>query len=415
MQIVKIQNPFNLADSEVFYCPKRMSVAEIVAEYNVSPQNLPFICFFNGEPLLRQYWNINPRMTDHLAFLCLPQGGGGGGSNPLKVVLSVAVMVAAYYTGGIAAGAYGAFAGAAAATAVSVGGSMLINAVIPSPSSSLSSSYSSSSLETSPTYSLNAQGNQAKLGGVIPVLYGRHIIYPDFAAKPYTEYKDNEQYLCQLHVLTQGYCEVEQIRIDDTPISSFAEVEYEIVEPNREVTLFNPNVVMAPEIAGQELLKDEYVGGFVVNPEDTQINKISIDVVMSAGLYYANDNGGLSEKSIQWQIEARTIDDEGNAVDDWFVLGTETYSAAQNKPIRLTYNYSVDMGRYEVRATRLDDKDTSARAAHSIYWESLKGHMETPATFGEMTLLVIKMRATNNLSSNSSRKINAIILSLIHI
>lgn len=409
MQIVKIQNPFNLAQSEVFYCLKQMNVSEIATEYNVSPQNLPFICFLNGEPLLRQYWSICPKMTDHIAFLCLPQGGGGGGSNPLKVVLSVAVMVAAYYTGGIAAGAYGAFAGAAAATAVSVGGSMLVNAVIPSPSSSLSSSYSSSSLETSPTYSLNAQGNQAKLGGVIPVLYGRHIIYPDFAAKPYTEYKDNEQYLCQLHVLTQGYCEVEQIRIDDTPISSFAEVEYEIVEPNREVTLFNPNVVMAPEIAGQELLKDEYVGGFVVNPEDTQINKISIDVVMSAGLYYANDSGGLSEKSIQWQIEARTIDDEGNALDDWFVLGTETYSAAQNKRIRLTYNYSVDMGRYEVRATRLDDKDTSARAAHSIYWESLKGHMETPATFGEMTLLVIKMRATNNLSSNSSRKINAII------
>ena len=114
-------------------------------------------------------------------------------------------MVAAYYTGGIAAGAYGACAGAAAATAVSVGSSMLVNAVIPSPSSSLSSSYSSSSLETSPTYSLNAQGNQAKLGGVIPVLYGRHIIYPDFAAKPYTEYKVYELYLCQLHVLTQGY------------------------------------------------------------------------------------------------------------------------------------------------------------------------------------------------------------------
>lgn len=74
-------------------------------------------------------------------------------------------------------------------------------------------------------------------------MYGRHIIYPDFAAKPYTEYNENEQYLHQLHVLTQGYCEVEQIRIDDTPISSFAEVEYEIVQPNQPVTLFNPNVV----------------------------------------------------------------------------------------------------------------------------------------------------------------------------
>lgn len=53
---------------------------------------------------------------------------------------------------------------------------------------------------------------------------------------------------------------------------------------------------------------------------------------------------------------------------------------------------------------------TPAPGRHIPYnWESLKGHMEAPATFGEMTLLAIKMRATNNLSSNSSRKINAII------
>ena len=409
MQIVKIQNPFNLAESEVFYCLIQMTVTEIVAKYNVSPQNMPFICFLNGEPLLRKFWDNKLKQTDHLAFLYLPQGGGGGGSNPLKVVLSVAVMVAAYYTGGWAAGAYGTFAGAATATAVSVGGSMLVNAVIPTPSSSLSSSYSSSSLETSPTYSLNAQGNQAKLGGVIPVLYGRHIIYPDFAAKPYTEYKDNEQYLHQLHVITQGFCEIEQIRIDDTPISSFAEVQYEVVEPNKTVTLFNPNVVVATEIAGQELLKDTYVGGFIVNPEDTKINKIGIDVVMNSGLYYANDSGGLSTKTIQWQIEARRVGDEGNPLGDWVILGTESYSAAKNTPIRLSYFYSVEMGRYEIRAIRLDTKDTSARAAHAIYWENLKGYMEAPSTFGEMTLLAIKMRATNNLSSNSSRKVNAIV------
>lgn len=409
MQIVKIQNPFNLASSEVFCCPERLTVAEIAQKHNVSPLNLPFICFLNGEPLLRAKWNYYPKHDDHLAFLCLPQGVGGGGSNPMRVVLTVAVMVAAYYTGGLAAGAYGAFAGAAAATAVSIGGSMLVNAVIPSPSSSLTSSYSASSAQTSSTYSLNAQGNQAKLGGVIPVLYGRHIIYLDFAAKPYTEYKNNEQYLHQLHVLTQGFCEVEQIRINDTPISSFAEVEYQVVNPNEKVTLFNPNVVVALEVSGTELVKDVYSGGFVVNPEDTKINKIGVDIVMSAGLYYANDSGGLSSKTVQWQIEAREVDDFGEPLGDWVVLGAESYTAAQNSPIRLSYFYTVAAGRYEVRAVRLDAKDTSARAAHSVYWESLKGYMDEPETFGGMTLLAIKMRATNNLSSNSSRKINAII------
>jgi len=282
-------------------------------------------------------------------------------------------------------------------------------AVSLSPSSSLTSSYSASSAQTSSTYSLNAQGNQAKLGGVIPVLYGRHIIYPDFAAKPYTEYKNNEQYLHQLHVLTQGFCEVEQIRIDDTPISSFAEVEYQVVNPNEKVTLFNPNVVVALEVSGTELVKDVYSGGFIVNPEDTKINKIGVDIVMSAGLYYANDSGGLSSKTVQWQIEAREVDDFGEPLGDWGVLGAESYTAAQNSPIRLSYFYTVTAGRYEVRAVRLDAKDTSARAAHTVYWESLKGYMDEPETFGNMTLLAIKMRATNNLSSNSSRKINAII------
>ena len=53
MQIVKIQNPFNLAESEVFYCLKQMTVTEIVAKYNVSPQNMPFICFLNHNKSLQ--------------------------------------------------------------------------------------------------------------------------------------------------------------------------------------------------------------------------------------------------------------------------------------------------------------------------------------------------------------------------
>ena len=69
MQIVKIQNPFNLAQSEVFCCLKQMNVAEIIAEYNISPQNLPFICFLNGEPLLRRYWNKMSMMAKVIGVL----------------------------------------------------------------------------------------------------------------------------------------------------------------------------------------------------------------------------------------------------------------------------------------------------------------------------------------------------------
>lgn len=134
-----------------------------------------------------------------------------------------------------------------------------------------------------------------------------------------------------------------------------------------------------------------------------------VDPVKEAQASQIRMESGLSSKTIQWKAEARLVDDEGNALGDWIVLGSESHTAAQNTPIRLTFFYMVSLGRYEVRMVRLDAKDTSARAAHAIYWESLKGYMEAPSDFGEMTLLAIKMRATNNLSSNSSRKINAIV------
>ena len=70
-----------------------------------------------------------------------------------------------------------------------------------------------------------------------------------------------EQYLYQLHVIGQGEYAVEQIRIEDTPISSFEEVQTETVPPGSRVTLFEPDVVTAAEVAGQELVAPNLVIG----------------------------------------------------------------------------------------------------------------------------------------------------------
>ncbi len=128
---------------------------------------------------------------------------------------------------------------------------------IPSPRPSVPSMSVSSVGSTpapSPTYSLSAQGNEARLGQPIPVLYGRHLIYPDLATQSYQEFVGNEQYLFQLHVIGQGEYDLEQVRIEDTPISSFEEVQTEVVSPGGSVTLFETDVVTAPEVAGQELI-----------------------------------------------------------------------------------------------------------------------------------------------------------------
>ena len=410
MQIVKVSNPFSLAKSEVFNClATETTINRLVEIYQINNGNTPFICLVNGNPVLRAEWNsLKIRSNDHIAFIHLLQGGGGGGSNPLRVVGMVALVVATVASYGAASAAWGTVWGATVAAGVSIGGGMLINALVPPPKPTLNgTSYTVSS--QSPTYSLQAQGNQARLGNPIPVIYGRHLVYPDFASQPYYEYIDNEQYVYQLHCIGQGEYDIEKIMIEDTPISSFKEITYEILPPNTKNTMFAEDVVTSTEISGQELLKDEIIGPFILNPSETTVSKIGIDVAFQRGLYYANDNGSMSNKSVTWKVEARKIDDEDNALGEWFVLGQETFSSNSHNAIYKTYNYDVENARYEVRATRLDEKDTSSRAGHEIRWTSAKGFINAEHEYGNVTMIALKMQATNNLSQRSSRLLNCVV------
>ena len=400
-------NPFNPLKGKKSCCLKgKHSIASIIKKRHISLA-MPTICVVNGTAILRKNWNLELNDKDIVCFVTLPLGGGGGGSNPISVVLSIVLIAATVITGGAVGAAYGAIWGGMAAAGVAVGGGMLINALVPTPKATLNGIASLST--QSPTYSLQAQGNQARLGNPIPVIYGRHLIYPDFASQPYYAYINDEQYVYQVHCIGQGYYDIEKIRIEDTPISSFEEITYQVINPGETNTLFRDDVVTSPEVAGQELLKDKTIGPFVLNPTESAIDKIEIDIACQRGLYYANDSGSLNTKSVQWQVDARGIDDEDNALGDWFTLGIETLSANTVNGLYRTYTYSVAQGRYEVRATRLDDKDVSSRAGHELRWASAKGYIVSTPNYGNVTLLAIKMKATNNLSQRSSRMVNCIV------
>lgn len=383
------------------------TVWQIIKEQKVDI-SMPVLCLVNGMAVLRKDWNNTLLPNSVVSIVSLPLGGGGGGSNPLKTVLTVALIVATVYTGGAVGAAYGAVWGGVAAAGVSMAGGILINTLVPTPKPALNG-MTSSAYTQSPTYSLQAQGNEARLGNPIPVIYGRHLIYPDFAAQPYYRYINNEQYVYQLHCIGQGEYDIEQIRIEDTPISSFEEIDCRIVRPGEKNTLFDEDVITSAEVAGQELLKGTICGPFVLNPAETMITKIEVDMAFQRGCYYANDSGGLSSKTIQWKVEARSIDDEDAPLGEWYVLGEESITESTHNAIYKTYAYNVPAGRYEIRATRVDNKDTSSRSGHEIRWVTAKGFVLSNKDYGNVTLLAVVMRATDNLSQRSSRMVNCIV------
>ncbi len=412
--VIIMRNPFAPTARDVLAAQPDQTIGQWLCENPLIQFDKPTICIKDGQPILRECWSTT-RIDGAVVFVTLPQGGGGGGGgkNPLRTVLMIAVMVVAtVYAGpvGSSLGFSGSMATAVGSAAIMTAGSVLVSALVPLPSPSLPAIGSGAGLaQPSPTYSLQGQGNFARLSQPIPVIYGRHIVYPDLAATPYGEYVSNDQFLHQLHCIGLGEYDIEKICIEDSPISAFDEVEYEVVAPGQAVTLFDPDVVTASEVAGQELVYGEFVGGFAITPSETQITHIGVDVILPRGLYYANDSGGLDAKTASWQFDARRIDDEGVVLGEWFSLGSQSLTLADSAAQRLSFKYPVTAGRYEVRATRLESKDSSSRVGHEVRWAEARGYVVGSEFPDDVTLLAIKMRATDNLSQRSSRQFNCVV------
>ncbi|MBF0339660.1 MAG: phage tail protein [Magnetococcales bacterium] len=412
---VKVNSHPLLNRSEKRTIRRRVKVAAMVPR-----TSHPVIAIYNGKPLMRVGWNRRLADGDILEFYMLPLGGGGkGGSNPIGLVLGLATMFILPGIGGMIGAELGlstaAIGGVAewssmslfkGAFALSVGG--LLSSLLPTPKQQ-QSQVAASIAAPSPTYSISAQGNTARIDSPIPVQYGRMKFFPEFAAVPYTEYSGNDQYLYELLCLGCGKFDVESINIQDTPISSFAEVSTEIIQPGGVITLFPANVITSVEVSGQAAQTSTALGPFTANSAGTEANALAIDVAFPRGVYYANDGGGLDNLSISWTVEARTVDDVGSPTGGYFTLGSETFTGATTTPQRRSYRYSVTAGRYQVLLTRTDTKhDGDSRYGHEINWVGLRAYLPETRDFGNVTLLAVRLRATDNLSGQAARQINVI-------
>ncbi len=395
MPQVQTTSNFNLTPKKGLLGVKCTCEGTTVADHatELDKRGLTYYATLNGEALSKkEYETTVLKNGDRLAFIILPKGGGGGSDVMDVVILVVAVALGVFFSPSVGMTFYG-----IASTIKSV------LTPLPSFDSPISPK------EASSTYNVGAQGNQARLGAAIPSIYGVHQVYPDFAASPYVRYQNNEQYVYQLMAIGYGYYELEDFRLAGTGIDQFEEVTYEIIEPGQNITLFDHNVVTAVEVSGLELSYNVPKGAFTVNPAGTEINKIEIDIVFPRGLYEAGGST-FGDVTVTWKVEARRVDDDGIPIDAQFtVLGNETKTANDNTPLRFTYTYNLtNAGRYEVRLTRTSEESDEAKIIEDITWERCKGYVTEKPVYEDITLVALKMRATNNLSQRSSREFNCI-------
>ena len=409
--LVTVDNPLNpFATRKMFEIEGNRSIMEILVERGYVKHDAAgklvrtsyFVVSLNGQAVLQAYWNTMVGPDDLLLIQQIPQGGGN--SNIGTIIMTVVMVAAAVFTGGASlavALAWGAAAGAAVA---------LLTTMVPTPQNPNSSLGREAG---SPTYTISSQANSARIQEAIPCWYGRMRTYPDLAAQPYTENRGNKAILYQLLCIGHGSYEIEKLQIENSDIAGFGEVEYQLVQPGQRVTLFPDNVITSDAVQGLELKGTNesgsgYLGPFVVSPAGTEVTYIAVDITLPNGVWRVTEEGKVKSASTQFIFEYRRIDNTGAPIGNFTEFLSKNITMSSQTSQMLTFKVAVSEGRYEVRGRRINSIGTDGRSGSKTIWTALRGYSSSPGTYGDVTLLAVVITATNNLNSNTARRINVI-------
>ena len=338
---------------------------------------------------------IKPKQGTTVNVMLVPQGNTG------RMLLGIAIVVAAAFAAPYLAGALLGVSAAAAAAAggatlatftattalvtagIAFAGNLLLNALIPLRPPTLQTR------QASQTYSISGGRNSASPWGAVPVILGRHRYAPLYAARSYTEASGNDQWLRQLFVFGYGPLRIEDIRIGNTLIGDFDDVQMEVREGlpgDAPITLYPGQVL---EQAFSHDMPDG--GDWVVERSDPDADELSIDWTYPKGLVKFNSKGKPQETSSVIEVEYREV-----GALDWIHFGTFDIEEKKQDPFRIGKVWSVAKGQYDVRLRCIDDNSET----QSQVWTALRTiRHEVPFTFAKpLALLALRIRAQGQLN-----------------
>lgn len=406
--VVFIDNPFG----QPMFPPLPVSIGKRLCDTKPEFElDSPLMLRVNGEWLLRADWGGPILPADRIEWhVPVPSG------QTSKMILTlVAFIVIAYFTAGLGAYGYSAAEIGALNVGLDLAATALINALVPAQSADTAGGNNAASVGS--VYNVQASGNQARINAAIPVVYGRMLVAPDFAHSPYAEYQNNDQFYYALFCLGQGHYNIEALQIDDTPFSNFQDVWYNILQPGEKPIRVLPNVVTSIEVAGNDLNNKDgttpYVGFFVASGPQSKCYKIGTDIIFDQGLASIDDSGNPHQCPVSWRVEYQYVDDFGAPLSGIYALADEVFGGdGTATPQRVTRSYDIFPGRVQVRITRLSPFNTSERVLNSMSWGAMRGYVQYDPVHvlsDSATHLELRMKASQQLSNLSQRRITAII------
>lgn len=283
--------------------PEGGTITDILAAVAISPS--PFLRVYVGDrEVPRDRWaNVRPRAGRLVTVAAIPAGGQGGSKSAVRIVAMIGIAVLAAYTGGLAAGGsglvegsfgYAAVAGVTAA-AITIAGSLAINALIPPPGQKLSEGAS----RQSP--SIAGGRNEYRPFSPFPVVLGSMRMAPVFAAIPYTEVDGDDMYLRCAFTFGYGPLHIGDMRIGDTPLEQFAGVEVETRAgyPTDEPLRIYPGTVNEQSVS----ILLEQASGWTTRTSEADTDEISVDFTWPNGIVKILMDGTRLALNVSVEVE----------------------------------------------------------------------------------------------------------------
>ena len=282
--------------------------------------------FLNGDVVERHNWpRVFPKAGTVLTFRMVPLGGGGG-KNPLRTLLSLALLAAspALSAGLMAAlGPIGGISivGRLVTTGIGILGRLALNALAPPGRARYASQ------KESPTLFIQGAQNRATPFGRVPKVLGRHRFVPPFGALPYTETAGSDQYLRLLFIWGYGPLHITDLKIGETPLSEFEGVEIETREgyaDDAPLTLYT-NSVLQNDLS----INATAAAGYITRTTETDADEISLDITLPRGLVKFGAKGGRISQTVRIEVQYAPA-----GTSDWSA-GRDDYKAFPIRSITL--------------------------------------------------------------------------------
>jgi len=382
------------------------TVADIIAKLNTGfPLSHARVCR-NGEIVTD--FSIRAEGGDTLWIKFVPYGGSTRETGGLMKVGGWALValgaVIALATGGIG---FAATALIGAGISMALGGTVLMNINVPSFKDR-------EKPEQDP--SLRGGRNQMRQHGRIPVLFGKHRLYPDLAANPHTEIVDGRQYFIQLFCGGYRDCiiDTDSFKLGDTPLVEFSlskdidnifsgadpYVRLEILQNGATSSLY-PYCVHEDAL-NAELKKNDEDGNPAAIERSTPPNTgaINVDIFFYNGLGAYSNDGDLVWVGVEVKASYKPFDapdseyvllgffNEASNVITGMELKTKRYQVAKD---------DLPPGQYTVKVERVTPDSSNSNIIDQVHVGSIRSIKKVRPIRAEvqedLTVIALRVRA----------------------